>query len=505
MKQFCKPTQKYTILISILVLVAFVLNACQPTHPSSLDLWIDNADGEVTATPLPELTPVATRPSYLPGTIVDYVAQSGDTVPALAIHFNTTVAEIREANPIIPEDATTMPPGMPMKIPIYYDPIWSSSYQIIPDIAFVNGPRGVDFDVVDFVNQHPGWLKDSRHIIGEEVRSGAGMVIYISEMFSVSPQLLLAILEYQTGALSNSTPPDDVDAYPLGYRDIFHQGVAQQLVWAANFLNNGYYTWRDGSLKTYKHSDGRLERPDPWQNAASAALQYYFSQIMGRDEYAVAVSANGLAHTYAALFGDPWQGDQILIPGSLRQPEMILPFAPGQTWAYTGGPHTGWGLGAPFSAIDFAPATNVGGCTPAIDPALAVADGVISRKGIAFAVLDLDGDGDERTGWSVFYLHLLTTSIPPVGTQLKQGDPIGLPSCEGGKSTGTHVHIARKYNGEWILAGDIVPFNMEGWITGIGGAAYSGTMKKNGLVKTACVCSDQFSQITAQGLTLADQ
>lgn len=31
-----------------------------------------------------------------------------------------------------------------------------------------------------------------------------------------------------------------------------------------------------------------------------------------------------------------------------------------------------------------------------------MADGVIARTGPAIAVLDLDGDGDERTGWVIF-------------------------------------------------------------------------------------------------------
>jgi hypothetical protein len=36
---------------------------------------------------------------------------------------------------------------------------------------------------------------------------------------------------------------------------------------------------------------------------------------------------------------------------------------------------------------------------------------------------------------------------------VKTGDRIGHPSCEGGAANATHVHIARRYNGEWIPAG----------------------------------------------------
>lgn len=483
------------------LVLLIVLSACVPTSsveftyttPSPQELPFQ--EGSVD-----QITPEATRPPYPPGTLVDYIAQSGDTVPALAEHFNTTTAEIMSANPVIPKDVTTLPPGFPMQIPIYYESIWSSSFQIIPDVAFVNGPRDVDFDVNQFVETQPGWLKNAKDVLGERNRSGAEVIQYISEMFSISPKLLLAILEYQTGALSQAVQSENASPYLLGYEDAYHKGLAQQLVWLANFLNNGYYAWRDGSLDSYKHSDGRLERPDPWQNAASAALQYYYSQVMNREDFTVAISNLGLLKTYTELFGDPWQGDLTLIAGSMRQPEFILPFAAGQTWAYTGGPHTAWGQGEPFAAIDFAPASSVGGCSPSEYPAAAIADGIIVRKGNAFLVLDTDGDADERTGWSIFYLHLANASMTPVGTVLKRGDPIGMPSCEGGTATGTHVHIARKYNGEWILAGGPLAFNLEGWTVSSANVAYQGTLEKNGKVLKACVCSDKDSQVTAQGL-----
>ena len=123
-------------------------------------------------TPAADFTPLPTRPPYEPGQLVDYIAQTGDTLPALAARFNTAEAEIRAANPVIPRDATTMPPGFPMQIPIYYKALWGTPYQIIPDSLFVNGPAQVGFDITAFVNSQPGWLKNFREHIADGPRSG---------------------------------------------------------------------------------------------------------------------------------------------------------------------------------------------------------------------------------------------------------------------------------------------------------------------------------------------
>jgi len=107
-------------------------------------------------------------------------------------------------------------------------------------------------------------------------------------------------------------------------------------------------------------------------------------------------------------------------------------------------------------------------------------------------------DGDERTGWVVFYLHLKTDSMPRLGAYLKAGDPIGHPSCEGGSSTGTHVHMARKYNGEWIPAYGVLSYNLEGWISDKGFREYEGTLTRYNHIVRANVNSDAPSHIQSQ-------
>lgn len=494
MNKKIKFTNTLTTITSV---IALLLTSCStlPYNPSLAATpdqagYLGIGEAATIATPMPS------RPSYAPGELVDYIAQTGDTLPALAGRFNTSIDEILAANPFIPREATTMPPGMPMKIPIYYRALWGSAFQSIPDHVFVNSPTGSGFNTAAFVASQPGWLKSYRAYVAGEWKSGAELVDYAAVNYSINPKLLLAILEYQGGALTLDEPP--IRRNLLGLKRPFWESPYLQLVLASNTLNNGYYGWRLGTLIEFEDAGGILIRPDPWQNAGSAALQYYFSRMYTGEEYNRAIGQDGLYKTYAAFFGDPWLDSFELIPGSLQQPELLLPFPASQTWSFTGGPHTGWGTGEPFSALDFAPPSEKSGCTPAAreNYATAIADGLVVRSSQEGIALDLDRDGDERTGWVIFYLHLATEQRAPLGSDLKAGDMIGYPSCEGGRSTGTHVHIARKYNGEWIPADSALPFVLSGWTPRKGASAYQGTLSKGGLVVIACECGDAYSSIS---------
>lgn len=474
-------------------LLAFVFSSCAPRENTSS---LENLITPLAPTSIP--APTSGRPQYSPGELVDYIAQNGDTLPALSARFNTTVEEIMSANPIIPSDATTMPVGLPMKIPIYYLPLWGTAYQSIPDHAFVNGVAQVGFNTSAFVESTNGWLKDYRVYAGGEQRSGAEMVDYVATNYSISPRLLLAILEYQGGALTQ--PERSPEKYLLGFRRTFYDSPYLQLVLAANTLNHGYYSWRGGSMTEFDLTDHSLMRPDPWQNAGSVAIQYYFSKLSSGNVYYASIGPDGLARTYQTFFGDPWLDPPISIPGSLRQPELRFPFLPGHVWAYTSGPHTGWGTGQPFAALDFAPASDISGCYTVARNifATAMADGLVVRADVDGVVIDLDKDGDERTGWTLFYLHHATDSRITVGKEVKAGDPIGYPSCEGGSSTGTHIHVARKYNGEWMLAYGPLAFNLEGWVASGTEVSREGTLTRGALTIVACECSDFETRVESE-------
>ena len=479
----------------VLTVITVLYAGCSPQPKAGYIV-----SGSPEPSPIPEATetPLSNRPVYAPGTLVDYVAQSGDSLDLLSVRFGASPQEILWANPEIPEDVTTLPPGFPMKMPIYYKPLWGTDFQIIPDAAFVYGPDLLDFDLQAFLDSTPGWFKTYQATIQEKNRDAAGVIRYYAENYSLNPKMLLALIEFQTGALTNPQRDRSLEDTFLGF-DNYHRGVHLQISYASDLVNDGFYRYFNGELTGIEHRDGRIENIDPWQNSATVALQVYFSLQMDQDEYAHAIGPEGYAKTFKELFGDPWRRNLTVLPGSLNQPDFILPFTAGTVWAYTGGPHTGWGTRKPWAAIDFAPPSKTQGCFETEQFAVAVADGVVARIDPGTVMLDLDGDGDERTGWVLLYLHVAEEGRVKLGDVVKKGDIIGHPSCEGGRSTGTHLHIARKYNGQWIpAASSVLPFVMNGWVPVDGAAAYEGTLVKGNQVVRASVLSDSQSLIPAQ-------
>jgi hypothetical protein len=49
---------------------------------------------------------------------------------------------------------------------------------------------------------------------------------------------------------------------------------------------------------------------------------------------------------------------------------------------------------------------------------------------------------------------------------------------EGGEDTASHLHISRRYNGEWIAADGFAPFVLSGWTAHAGPTPYKGTLTK---------------------------
>ncbi len=271
-----------------------------------------------------------------------------------------------------------------------------------------------------------------------------------------------------------------------------------QLNWAANQLEIGYYGWRAGTLTELQFREGSTLRLDPALNAGTVALEYFFSQTKNRPQWDEAIGPDGFAAAYRKFFGDPFAREvESFIPADLTQPSLALPFLPGHTWYFSGGPHGAWQSGGAQAALDFAPASFQGGCAESLEWVTAVAAGKIVRANDGAVLLDLDGDGREETGWVIFYLHIADKDRVKAGTIVETGDRLGHPSCEGGHATGTHVHLARKYDGEWLPADGPIPFNLSGWVAHQGKGEYFGTLTRGNVTIEACTCTSAAQAITS--------
>jgi len=482
---------KPSFRIAMVLVCLTILSACQaPPTPT------ESVPPTATATPEDGPTPLPTRTLFAPGEILAYSAQSGDTLPAIAAHFNTSIGAILEANPSIPDNATTFPEGFQIQVPAYYQPLSNTPFQILPNSEFINGPGAIGFDTEAEVRRHPGFINQLSGYVQKQQRPAWELVDIVALNYSLHPRLLLTLLEHQSGALSNPFPGEIDMSYPMGNVDPGAKGLYLQLVWAAEQLCQGYYGWRTGKLSEIEVADGRLLRPDPWQNAGTVGVYTFFASLEDLDQIIDTISPEGFQKTYRSLWNvDPFALEIALLPGNLQQPIFTLPFLPDVVWAYSAGPHFAWGTTQPMGAIDFAPPAVQGGCAPSDQWVTALADGTIVRSEEATVVLDLDGDQDERTGWVIFYFHMAAEGRIASNVEVAQGDLLGHPSCEGGRATGTHVHIARKFNGEWLPAAGPLGFNLDGWTVAEGSGPYLGTMTKGSKVVEACTCSTSENQI----------
>lgn len=443
-------------------------------------------------------TPKAEIPTAVKGATILYYSQSGDTLEVVATHFGVDVKDIT-ATEKLPATSALLDPKTLLVVPDKLEET-TPSEQIFPDSEVIFSATGMDFDTLAYVAEAGGYLSEYREYLGSTGwTTGAEGIARQAEENSLNPRLLVALAEYESGWVQGHPSNLLETDYPLGYIDTRKHGMYRQMMVSVQDLAVGYYDWRSGSLTELTFPDGTTKRIAPDLNAGSVAIQYYFAQKMDPDRWAKTIDPHlGFPALYAEMFGDPWtraQSVEPLFPAGLTQPDLVLPFEPRREWAYTGGPHSAWAHEGAIAALDFAPANDFSGCAVTEKWVVASAPGLVVRSHRGIVMLDLDGDGNEETGWNLLYLHIATVGRVPLGTWVEVDDRLGQPSCEGGVSTGTHTHFVRKYNGEWILADGPLPFNLDGWIAHNGDKPYAGTLTREGETITASVVGELWSVI----------
>jgi len=326
-----------------------------------------------------------------------------------------------------------------------------------------------------------------------ETLSGAELIERASLKFSVGPRVLLALLEYYGGWVTHPAPTEEQLRLPLGPHNRYSNSLHLALGFTANRINAGYYGYKRDGFWIFHLPDGSQAISAQGVNAGTVGIQNILAVHSDFDTWQQAIGPNGFMAAYRAFFGDPFSYQiQPLVPINLTQPPLSLPWKKGQGFYLTSGPHGGFADGSAWAAIDFGPPDVLGNCFYSAEPNTASAAGVVVWAKQGEVYLDLDGDGNIQTGWALLYLHTALDAQNPVrpGQQVAEGDVIGYASCEGGLANSSHLHFARRYNGEWMDAGGPVPMNLSGWVVQPNLVPYEGTIAKGDKVLTACECWD---------------
>jgi murein DD-endopeptidase MepM/ murein hydrolase activator NlpD len=432
--------------------------------------------------PVPTNVPETTGP-----VIENYTVRSGDTLLEIALNYDMTVDELMRLNSIT--DPTTLQVGRVLQVRVQANRVVSAD-RVIPDSEVVYSPAYADFDIAAVANQYQGYLASYSENVEGEWLTGADIIQRVAERFSVGPRVLLTLLEMKGHWVTQTDLTQDQIDYPMGLKDRTRSGLFFQASWAANRLNEGYYGKLDGYLPSLVFKDKSRARVPAAANPGTVALQNVLAQTATWSDWQNYSNPNTFIADYTRLFGDPYaRAIDLLVPSDLQQPALMFPLEPGQ-WFFTGGPHSAWGDGSAWAAVDFAPNDVLGSCSPSSRWAVAAAPGKIIRVEHGRVVENLAGNDFQGAGWTLLYMHIARTGRVPEGTVVNVGDRIGHPSCEGGLAETSHVHFARLYNGQWLSAGGALPLNIAGWMFSEGSQQYDGWMTRGGETREACNCRD---------------
>lgn len=439
-------------------------------------------------------TPDPPHPNSATELAVQHVVNSGETLSTIALQYGLSVDELMEINGLGAADVIFA--GQVLNVstePLEVGP----SVKIVPDSEIVYGPSAQGFDVVAFLESYDGYLLTYTDSVEGQILSGPEIIEVIAVRYSVNPRLLLAMLEYRTGWVTQRQPAVGGE-YFMGRIQGGAEGLYRQLGWAANQVNLGYYGRAEGGVDAVFLNDGTRIGFHPEINHGTAGIQNWLAahDTSSYDQWLNETNINGFFATYNRLFGNPFGYTvEPIWPGDLQQPELILPWEEGVAWYFTGGPHGGWAAGSGWAALDFAPDKDLRGCYLSEQWLTAAAAGTVVYSNMGGVIVDLDGDGYLGTGWTLVYWHVDQTERVPVGVDVAAGERLGRPSCEGGFSNGTHVHFARRYNGRWVAADGQIPFNLDGWVSAGAGREYDGFLRRNGVQKEACVCAEEINEL----------
>lgn len=299
----------------------------------------------------------------------------------------------------------------------------------IEDAEFVYGPALLDFDVRAYL------ATAAPHLVPQ-----AEAISHWTGHYSISPRVLLAVLEMQSGVMTNPAALANPSAGLVAGADAGEQ--IRALV-ASLFVD--FYAFREAAAGQPRSL-----------NAATFALLNLFRSAApaGFSPQAADDARTRFRDAYARLFPTPALnavvGD---LPGGALPPSNFLqfPWKNNSSWFFNG-THTTSGSGSfPMSSIDFTRTWSlVWGNNTSTDYVVAAHAGTVT----VFSTCNVRVTAPN--GWATNYYHLEGLVVAN-GQQVAANQTIGVYAddlanalCQGGSSTGPHVHFSLLQNGAHV-------------------------------------------------------
>lgn len=308
---------------------------------------------------------------------------------------------------------------------------------------------------------------------------------------SISPRVLLALIEQQSGLLSKPGQRAAIHR-PMGALST-RSGFNEQVRDVADQLARKLY--EPAPHEAAGEFGGDAERAAPLRallantSASEAEFAATYQRLFGLSFDTEAARA---LHDPAARSGK--EAGAAAPDTSLAGPPagfLQFPFPIGDSW-HVGGAHTNTGSGNyPMSSLDMSKGGGWGSNQTGVRVSASAA-GTFKRHSSCFAEIVHSG------GWSTTYYHMDKLQYN-TGANVAKNAFIGNPAnnkaqalCNGGASTGPHQHWSLKSNGAWQHLNTV---NLAGWTITATGSSYDTNcnrfyLTKNGVKK----CSGYFSQ-----------
>jgi LasA protease len=319
----------------------------------------------------------------------------------------------------------------------------SGDEQVFSDALFLYGRDAEAFDLAGYLAVHAPLLRDKQELLA-----------HWSGYYSINPKVVLALMELKSGLMS--APSQEKLRAPFAELSKA-RGFAGQLRDVLQQLSQRFYGFEDYQRRQPSLGDQRSGQNAGVLNGASAALLGLLYDTSSEPLVLMRKpSLQGFTQHFAQLFNtapEQMRGNEssramVLAASALPPTNMLqLPWYQGYSWQ-SNGAHSHTGSGSPYSSIDVSyDWPGWGAATYSVAAAHGGRVTVMSRCQVRVT---------HANGWATNYYHMDNIRVSngeAITVNTKLGSYAGNRNaalCEGGSSTGPHLHFSLLYNGRYV-------------------------------------------------------